>query len=149
VGCCLGCKFLFLFPFLVLLLSPLIAVSNLPKRLQLTKTLPFLTQTITPLNLLPLTANGSLPQIRASAQSLPSLPTPLPRLLPHVLTWTITALSQQRQILANRKFEADTTRKVLEQELAQKSRDLVVFAGLVKFRLGRGVYEMLAGEGFV
>jgi len=48
--------------------------------------------------------------------------------------------------LANSAFE-DASRRSMERDLEVMGKDLMVFAGLVKFRLAPRVFEVLAGEG--
>ena len=38
-------------------------------------------------------------------------------------------------------------RRVLAEELLQRAKDLMVFAGLIKYKLPPRVFEMLAREG--
>jgi len=60
------------------------------------------------------------------------------------------AISKQREILSGDQtgFESDTKQQTRE-ELMLKAKDLMVFSGLVKLRLAKGVWEgiiMGAGE---
>ena len=41
-------------------------------------------------------------------------------------------------------FESET-RRAMREELVGKARDLMVFAGLIKLRLGKGVWEGIVG----
>lgn len=44
-------------------------------------------------------------------------------------------------------FESDT-RRAMREELVGKAKDLMVFAGLVKLRLGKGVWDgIVSGAG--
>jgi nuclear pore complex protein Nup93 len=54
--------------------------------------------------------------------------------------------SRHRQTLLSSQFE-DPTRRALADQLLQKAKDLMVFAGLIKFRLPPRVFETLAREG--
>jgi hypothetical protein len=64
-----------------------------------------------------------------------------PRRGPLIL-WAIMAISKQREILSGDQtgFESDTKQQTRE-ELMLKAKDLMVFAGLVKLRLAKGVWE--------
>lgn len=94
------------------------------------------------LNLLPLQAKSSIPIIRSSAQSFNALPTTISRNIGPLLLWTITCIGRQREILASRQYEGGT-RKEMSEELLGAAKDLMVFAGLVKYRLGERVWEAI------
>lgn len=102
--------------------------------------LPNTYQMIDTLHLLPLHAHSSIPTIRASAQSFNALPLPISRNIGPLLLWTITCIGQQRQILSSRPF-GGSTRMAMSEELLTAAKDLMVFAGLVKYRLGERVWE--------
>ncbi|KAL8740793.1 MAG: hypothetical protein Q9190_006539 [Brigantiaea leucoxantha] len=101
---------------------------------------------IASLNILPLNARGSIPLIRAAAQNSNSLPQPVGRNLGPLLLWTITCIGRQREVLASGGFE-DATRKMMREELADAGRDLMTFAGLVRYRLEKKVWEAVTGVG--
>lgn len=54
--------------------------------------------------------------------------------------------SRHREVLLNGQFE-DPTRRALADQLLQKAKDLMVFAGLIRYKLPPRVFEMLAREG--
>ena len=81
--------------------------------------------------------------------SFNTLPYPISRNVGPILLWTITCISKQRGLLSQRQFEGAAGQE-MDRELVQASRDLMVFAGLVKYRLGDKVWEAVcsvAGEG--
>lgn len=92
------------------------------------------------LNLLPLHAKSSIPAIRSSAQSFNALPLSISRNIGPLLLWTIVCIGHQREILAKAEFEG-SARKEMSEELLVAAKDLMVFAGLVKYRLGERVWE--------
>jgi nuclear pore complex protein Nup93 len=104
----------------------------------------FLPQVIISTSILPLTPTPApISIIRSHASALSSLPTPISRLAGPLLLWTIMAISRQREVLSG------DTRQQMREELMLKAKDLMVFAGLVKLRLPKGVWEgivMGAGE---
>ncbi|KAL9608922.1 MAG: hypothetical protein Q9167_006262 [Letrouitia subvulpina] len=101
---------------------------------------------IASLQLLPLNARGSVPLIRAAAQSSNSLPQPVGRNLGPLLLWTITCIGRQREVLGAGGFE-DATRKGMREELGGAARDLMTFAGLVRYRLEKRVWEAVTAVG--
>lgn len=60
----------------------------------------------------------------------------------------MTSISKQRESLlgdgVNGGFDNDT-RKQMREDLVVKAKDLMVFAGLVKLRLGKGVWDGIVG----
>lgn len=106
-------------------------------------------KTIESLKLLPLNAHASIPTIRASATSFNALPPTVSRNIGPLLLWTITCIGRQREVLGARQYgggEGGTNREMSE-ELLGSARDLMVFAGLVKYRLGERVWEAVCSVG--
>ncbi|MCJ1389904.1 hypothetical protein MMC18_002761 [Xylographa bjoerkii] len=105
-------------------------------------------QIISSLSLLPLSANSSIPIIRSYAQKLNTLQPNIGRLVGPLLLWTMACISRQCEILSGNNgqdgFESHT-RSVMRADLVIKAKDLMVFAGLIKLRLGNGVWEALIG----
>ncbi|KAF2280307.1 NIC-domain-containing protein [Westerdykella ornata] len=105
---------------------------------------------ISTLSLLPLTARGSLPLIRKSATHFSTLPPEIARNIGNILLWCIMCCSRHREVLLQGSaFVVDATRQRLADELAQMARDLMVFAGLIRYKLPGRVFEVLAREGGV
>ncbi|KAF2457741.1 Nup93/Nic96-domain-containing protein [Lineolata rhizophorae] len=98
------------------------------------------------MNLLPLAANGNVDAIRHAAATFGQLPAPVARNVGHLLMWTITACGRQRELLRSSQFE-DANRNAIAQQLLQTSMDLMVYAGLVKYKLPPRVFEELARAG--
>lgn len=64
-----------------------------------------------------------------------------------LLLWTITCIGKQREVLqAGGQYENETRRQMGE-ELLRAAKDLMVFAGLVKYRLGERVWAAVTGAG--
>ena len=104
-------------------------------------------QIISALGVLPLTAHGSIPIIRNAAQTFNALPTPISRNIGPLLLWTITSIGRHREVLANKQLggaEGGTNAQISEDLLAS-ARDLMVFAGLLRYRLGERVWEAVCG----
>ena len=92
------------------------------------------------LGLLPLHARGSIPDIRAHVNAFNSLPQSISRNIGPLLMWAITCIGRQREVLMSSGFE-DATRKGMSEELLQGATDLMVFVGLVRYRLGERVWD--------
>ena len=61
-----------------------------------------------------------------------------------LLLWTITCISRQRENLANRQYGGEgSTSQGLSEELLATAKDMMVFAGLIKYRLSDRVWEAL------
>ncbi|KAM0800284.1 Nup93/Nic96-domain-containing protein [Usnea florida] len=101
------------------------------------------------LKLLPLQAHASIPVIRACANNFNELAPAISRNIGHLLLWTITCIGQQREVLASRQFGGGEggMNKGISDELLGSARDLMVFAGLVKYRLGEKVWEAICLTG--
>ncbi|KAH7401063.1 Nup93/Nic96-domain-containing protein [Phaeosphaeria sp. MPI-PUGE-AT-0046c] len=101
---------------------------------------------ITELNILPLRAEGNLSEIRKSANSFSVYPGEIARNIGNVLLWCIGCCSRHREHLLSGAFE-DQMRKVLADRYLQMAKDLMVFAGLIRYKLPPRVFETLAREG--
>ncbi|KAH7138988.1 Nup93/Nic96-domain-containing protein [Dendryphion nanum] len=97
-------------------------------------------------NILPLQSRGNLSAIRAAANNFAIYPSEIARNIGNVLLWSIGCCSRHREILLSGQYE-DPTRRALADELLQKAKDLMVFAGLIRYKLPPRVFETLAKEG--
>ncbi|KAF1953639.1 NIC-domain-containing protein [Byssothecium circinans] len=96
--------------------------------------------------ILPLNSQGNLSDIRATANNFAQYPPEIARNIGNVILWCISCCSNHRLVLLNGAYE-DPTRKNLADQLLQKARDLMVFAGLIRYKLPPRVFETLAREG--
>lgn len=71
---------------------------------------------------------------------------PIVRNTGSLLAWTVTACGQQRRVLLSSAFD-DPNRRAMADDLLQVARDLMVFAGLIRYKLAPRVYEALAAVG--
>ncbi|KAF2025276.1 nuclear pore protein-like protein [Setomelanomma holmii] len=101
---------------------------------------------ITAVNVLPLEAHGNLSAIRAMANSFSQYPPEIARNIGNVLLWCIGCCSRHREHLLAGVYE-DPMKKQLADQLLQKAKDLMVFAGLIRYKLPPRVFETLAREG--
>lgn len=97
------------------------------------------------LHILPLDSNGSLADIRAHANNFSQYAPEVARNIGSVLLWSIGCCSKYREVLLNGTYE-DPNRQALAADLAQKAKDLMVFAGLIRYKLPPRVFERLARE---
>lgn len=103
-------------------------------------------QIIDTLNILPLRARSAVPIIRAAAQTFNALPPVVARNVGNLLLWTITCCGKQREALRSSQFE-DATKREMSENLLGMAKDLMVFAGLVRYRMPGRVFEVLARSG--
>lgn len=102
------------------------------------------------LGILPLKAGGSIPVIRAAAATFGSLPQLLARCAGVSVVWAITAIGGERENLA-RSGGWDggygDDREEMKEMLGSMAKDLMVFAGLVKYKLPARTYDILTKIG--
>lgn len=101
---------------------------------------------INELNILPLRARGSVSFIRSAAQAFSSFPPIIARNVGHVIMWSITCIGHERARLSSGVYENET-RQGLADELLVMAKDLMIFSGMVKYKLPPRVYETLARAG--
>ncbi|KAL4869322.1 hypothetical protein BDV12DRAFT_167918 [Aspergillus spectabilis] len=102
--------------------------------------------TINGLGILPLRARGSVPYIRSAAQTFSSLPSLISSNVGHVIIWSITCIGRERERLSTGPYENEM-RQGLAEELLVMAKDLMIFSGMVKYKLPPRVYETLARAG--
>ncbi|GAM88013.1 hypothetical protein ANO11243_060420 [Dothideomycetidae sp. 11243] len=96
-------------------------------------------------NILPLSAEGNMAVIRDRAANFNSLAPLVAKLVGGLLIWTMRCISGQRAV-----HEADgwkPERTAVLDRLGQCAKDCMVFAGVLRYRLGARVWEALAGAG--
>ncbi|PGH13696.1 hypothetical protein AJ80_06201 [Polytolypa hystricis UAMH7299] len=98
------------------------------------------------LQILPLRARGSVPYIRTAAQAFSSLSPVISRNAGQFIMWSITCIARERERLYQGLYENDM-RQSLADELLVMAKDLMVFAGMIKYKLPPRVYETLAKAG--
>ncbi|RAH43015.1 linker nucleoporin NIC96 [Aspergillus brunneoviolaceus CBS 621.78] len=101
---------------------------------------------INDLNLLPLRARGSVPYVRSAAQAFSSFPAIISHNIGHIIMWSITCIGHERDRLGSSAYENEI-RQGLAEELLVMAKDLMVFSGMVKYKLPPKVYETLARAG--
>jgi len=103
-------------------------------------------QKIQGIDILPLNARGNLSEIRSCANKFSTFAPEIARNIGNVLLWCIGCCSQHRATLLDGAYQ-DPTRQALAEDLLQKAKDLMVFAGLIRYKLPPRVFETLAREG--
>lgn len=98
------------------------------------------------LGVLPLQAQGSMSYIRSAAQAFSSFPEIISRNIGHVIMWSIACIGQERHKQVSGPYETDMHHGFAEQLLSM-AKDLMVFSGMVKYKLPPKVYEALARAG--
>jgi nuclear pore complex protein Nup93 len=102
------------------------------------------------LGLLPLQAKGSIPIIRAAATTFGGLPQVIARCAGVTVVWAVRAIGGERDRI-NREgrwevgFGGDANE--VKDQLSNMAKDLMVFAGLVKYKMPGRVYDMLTRAG--
>ncbi|KAJ9496015.1 nuclear pore complex subunit [Exophiala xenobiotica] len=102
------------------------------------------------LNILPLRANGHIPTIRAAADAFAVLPQVLARCAGVSVVWAVRAIGGERDnIMRDGRWEAGYGGDAdgMKDQLSDMAKDLMVFAGLVKYKLPGRVYDMLTRVG--
>ncbi|RMD43051.1 hypothetical protein DV735_g2077, partial [Chaetothyriales sp. CBS 134920] len=102
------------------------------------------------LGILPLSANGNIPSIRAAATAFGALPQLLARCAGLSVVWAVGAIGGERdKIIRHGSWETGYggDRDGLKEQLASMAKDLMVFAGLVKYKLPARVYDLLTRAG--
>lgn len=103
-------------------------------------------QHISTSRLLPTTASGSISAIRAHAQAFNLMPAVVARTIGHVMLWTVVACSNLVDRLKAAEFETGAQQATIS-EAVHIARDVMVFAGLIRYKLPGRVWETLAQAG--
>ena len=96
--------------------------------------------------LLPTEAEGNISAIRHSAQAFNQLPPVVARTIGYVMLWTVIACSNNVEKLRGAEFETGAQQETI-QRCIQTNKDVMVFGGLIRFKLPGRVWETLASVG--
>jgi nuclear pore complex protein Nup93 len=99
---------------------------------------------------LPLQADGSIPVIRAAASAFATLPQVVARCAGISIVWAVRAIGGERDRLNHEgRWEPGMggDANEIKDQLSSMAKDLMVFAGLVKYKLPGRVYDMLTRAG--
>jgi nuclear pore complex protein Nup93 len=103
-------------------------------------------ESIQHINIVPVSAQGDINAIRSAANNFANVPPVVARNIGDLMMWTIICIGGERNRIKASGWE-DQTRKKAHEDLLQAARDLMVFAGLIRFRLPPRVFEVLASAG--
>ena len=103
--------------------------------------------TILLMDVLPMRTNGDINAIRSYSQNLNEQPPVVARNIGNLLIWAIGACGEQRRVLRQGGWDIANRGREAEEELKATAKDLMVFGGLIRYRVAGDVYEMLARAG--
>ncbi|WPG99242.1 Nup93/Nic96-domain-containing protein [Acrodontium crateriforme] len=101
---------------------------------------------VTASRILPILANGDMTAIRHLATAFNDMPTVVSRTIGHVMIWTVIACSNQVHHLRSLELQTDATPEAVRRCIVT-AKDVMVFAGLIKYKLPARVWETLAKVG--
>ena len=107
-------------------------------------------ESLNELDIIPLNANGSIPMIRGSATAFGTLPQLVARSVGVSIVWAVRAIGGERDVIVRHgSWETGYggDRDQLKYQLSSMAKDLMVFAGLVKYKLPARVYDLLTKAG--
>lgn len=84
--------------------------------------------------------------IRSSANAFNEMPTVVARTIGHVMVWTVVACTNQVASLRRAEFETPAQQDVIRR-CVDTAKDVMLFAGLIRYKLPGRVWEMLAAAG--
>ena len=103
-------------------------------------------QAVTASDVIPTEAVGNISAIRSKSQALDLMPTTVARTIGHVMVWTVVALSNQVNRLRSQEYETPAINEAISR-CVQTAKDVMVFAGLIRYKLPGRVWETLARAG--
>lgn len=101
---------------------------------------------VTASEVLPSDVGGNISAIRSKAQAFEIMPTCVQRVVGHVMVWTVVAAGNQVEYLKEQGWETGMRDQVVGRCMGVAG-DVMVFAGLIRFKLPGRVWELLAGAG--
>lgn len=97
--------------------------------------------------LLPLSAEGHISYIRTSANNFNALPPVLSRTIGTILVWAVICCGNHAANMRNSEFANANNGSNVAAICYQISKDIMVFAGLVRYKLPSKVWDALARAG--
>jgi nuclear pore complex protein Nup93 len=95
---------------------------------------------------LPTDTAGNMTAIRAKAQAFNCMQPVVARTIGHIMIWTVIALANEHARLKGAEFDTPAQQNVIAQ-CKSAAKDVMVFAGLIKYKLPGRVWETLAQAG--
>lgn len=84
--------------------------------------------------------------IRAKAQAFNCMQPVVARTIGHIMIWAVIALANEHARLKGAEFETPAQQNVIAQ-CKSAAKDIMVFAGLIRYKLPGRVWETLAQAG--
>jgi nuclear pore complex protein Nup93 len=103
-------------------------------------------QAVTEAEVIPTRANGNISAIRSKSQAFELMPTSVARTIGHVMVWAVIACSNQVELLRRLDYETGAQKQTIAT-CVQTAKDVMVFAGLIRYKLPGRVWETLARAG--
>ncbi|KAM0703504.1 hypothetical protein Q7P35_009443 [Cladosporium inversicolor] len=95
---------------------------------------------------LPTDTVGNMTAIRAKAQAFNCMQPVVARTIGHIMIWAVIALANEHARLKGAEFDTPAQQNVIAQ-CKSAAKDVMVFAGLIRYKLPGRVWEMLAQAG--
>jgi nuclear pore complex protein Nup93 len=95
---------------------------------------------------LPTDTAGNMTAIRAKAQAFNSMQPVVARTIGHIMIWAVVALANEHARLKGADFDTPAQQNVIAQ-CKSAAKDIMVFAGLIRYKLPGRVWETLAQAG--
>jgi nuclear pore complex protein Nup93 len=105
-----------------------------------------LTQYIERAKVLPTDTAGNMTAIRAKAQAFNCMQPVVARTIGHIMIWAVVALANEHARLKGAEFDTPAQQNVIAQ-CKSAAKDVMVFAGLIRYKLPGRVWETLAQAG--
>ena len=105
-----------------------------------------LLQCIERAKVLPTDTAGNMTAIRAKAQAFNCMQPVVARTIGHIMIWAVIALANEHARLKGAEFETPAQQNVIAQ-CKSAAKDIMVFAGLIRYKLPGRVWETLAQAG--
>lgn len=97
-------------------------------------------------SVLPTDTSGNMTAIRAKAQAFNCMQPVVARTIGHIMIWAVVALANEHARLKGAEFETPAQQNVMQQ-CKNAAKDVMVFAGLIRYKLPGRVWETLAQAG--
>ncbi|KAL1589105.1 hypothetical protein WHR41_01954 [Cladosporium halotolerans] len=95
---------------------------------------------------LPTETSGNMTAIRAKAQAFNGMQPVVARTIGHIMIWAVIALANEHARLKGAEFDTPAQQNVIVQ-CKSAAKDIMVFAGLIRYKLPGRVWETLAQAG--
>lgn len=94
----------------------------------------------------PSEARGNMALIRSKANAFNEMPTVVARTIGHVMVWVVVACHNHAESLRRSEYSNPAQQEILRTCVAT-AKDVMLFAGLIRYKLPGRVWETLARIG--